>query len=133
MDEAKRLEALARYNILDTEPEQIFDDICRLAADLTGQPYAAISLIDRDRVWYKSAVGFPGEQIDRCDSICQTLIETRQHLWVADLTQDPRFQMNRFVTSGPGVRVYVASPLMTFDGYVLGSLAVSGPDREAAA
>jgi serine/threonine protein kinase len=123
-DEAARLLALARYEVLDSEPEAGFDDLARLAARLSQTPFALISFVDRDRQWFKSRVGFDATETPREHAICSHTILGREPLVVGDLSVDPRFAANPFVNDAPGLRFYAGVPLMTGDGYALGTLCV---------
>ncbi|MBD2108620.1 GAF domain-containing protein [Nodosilinea sp. FACHB-13] len=120
--EAARLEALRRYNILDTPPEATFDRITNLAARLFGMPIALISLIDESRGWFKSAHGFDIQEVQRNDTICSLALLSNEVLVIADTRQDERLACNPFVQSEPGLRFYAGAPLITEDGFVLGTL-----------
>jgi len=94
--EEKRLQALQRYGILDTPPESEYDDIVQLAARLCDVPIALVSLVDRDRQWFKANVGLPGvSETERCISFCTFAIEQEHVFVVEDATQDARFASNR--------------------------------------
>jgi serine/threonine protein kinase len=123
-DEAARLLALARYEVLDSEPEAGFDDLARLATRLSQTPYALISFVDRDRQWFKSRVGFEASETPREHAICSHTILGRGPLVVGDLAADSRFAGNPFVKNAPGLRFYAGVPLVTGDGYALGTLCV---------
>jgi PAS domain S-box-containing protein len=127
--EEKRLLALQRYGILDTAPEAEYDDIVQLAAWLCNVPIALISLVDRDRQWFKANVGLPGvTETERCISFCTFAIE-REHVFVVeDTTKDARFASCPLVTGEPFIRFYAGAPIQTEDGYHLGTLCVI--DRE---
>ena len=127
-NEAGRLEALWRYNILDTPPEAGFDRITALAARLLGVSVALISLVDESRSWFKSCYGFEGQAIDRHRSFCDHVLLTDQVLVVSDARRDGRFANNPLVQSEPGMRFYAGAPLITQDGFTVGTLCVL--DRE---
>jgi PAS domain S-box-containing protein len=123
--EEKRLQALRRYDILDTLPESEYDDIVQLAAQLCGVPIALISLVDRDRQWFKAHVGLPGvRETERCVSFCTFAIEREHVLVVEDASKDPRFAANPLVTHAPSIRFYAGAPLLSEDGFTLGTLCV---------
>ncbi|WP_257451487.1 sensor histidine kinase [Archangium lipolyticum] len=127
--EEKRLQALQRYGILDTAPEAEYDDIVQLAARLCNVPIALISLVDRDRQWFKANVGLPGvTETERCISFCTFAIEREHVLVVEDATKDARFASCPLVTGEPFIRFYAGAPIQTEDGYHLGTLCVI--DRE---
>jgi GGDEF domain-containing protein len=120
-----RLDAVARYAILDTPAEGAFDRITRLAAQLFDVPIAIVSIIDHDRIWFKSAHGLEGiPQIPREPGLCSTAIENNEPLVLPDATADERSKNNSLVTGAFGLRFYVGVPLHTSDGYNLGTLCV---------
>ncbi len=123
-DEASRLTALASLAILDTPPEQAFDDLARVAAELCGVPVALVSFVDRDRQWFKARVQVDAVETSRGVSFCARALEAREVLIVADTHADPRFADNPFVTSTPGVRFYAGVPLHVDDGSAVGTLCV---------
>ncbi|AFM12383.1 adenylate/guanylate cyclase domain-containing protein [Turneriella parva] len=123
MNEDERLSALRRYDILDSEKEQLFDDLTRLAADITGTPVSLITLVDKDRVWIKSNVGFDAPETPREGAFCAHTIMTEDGMVVSDVSLDARFQ-NGVVDAEKSVRFYAGTPLKTRDGYNLGTLCV---------
>lgn len=123
-NEGDRLAALERYNVLDTLPEQEYDDLTQLAADICDVPIALISLIDQDRQWFKSRVGIDASETPRDISFCGHAVAANAALNVPDATQDPRFSDNPLVVNDPNIRFYAGFPLITPDHYTLGTLCV---------
>ena len=124
LDEEARLEALHRYRILDTEAEEVYDNLSRLAAHLCGVPISAVSLVDEDRQWLKARVGIETHQIPRELSVCAHAIDGAGVLIVPDTMQDERFADNPLAASPSGIRFYAGAPLVTPDGYAIGTLCV---------
>ncbi|MFC0342422.1 sensor domain-containing diguanylate cyclase [Paracoccus niistensis] len=132
-DEAGRLAALRRYRILDTEPEEEFDEIVTLIRTIFDIPYAAINLIDFDRQWTKAAAGMSADacaqsNCARSEAFCNYTIQSDDSLIVEDAAQDPRFADNHFVTGPLCIRSYLGVPLTTSDGYNIGALCVFGTE-----
>jgi GAF domain-containing protein len=121
-DEAERLAALESYCILDTPPEPEFDAIVHEAAAAFGVPTALISLIDRDRQWFKAKVGLEPPETPRGPSFCGHAIHADEVFVVPDATADERFAGNPLVLGGPRIRFYAGAPLITPDGYRIGTL-----------
>ncbi|HEX6862940.1 MAG TPA: GAF domain-containing sensor histidine kinase [Thermoanaerobaculia bacterium] len=122
--EPERLAALRRYRILDTLPEQVYDDLTRLAAHICQTPIALVSLIDAQRQWFKSRVGLEVPQTDRAYSFCAHAVASRETLIVPNALEDGRFAGNPLVTGDPEIRFYAGTPLLSSDGHALGTLCV---------
>ena len=123
-DEAKRLSALRRLEVLDTPREERFDRICRLACAHFKVPVALVSLVDADRQWFKAAQGLDVAQTPRDVSFCGHAILTPEALVVEDAAADERFCDNPLVAAGPGIRFYAGQPLAAPDGSLVGTLCV---------
>jgi GAF domain-containing protein len=126
--ETARLAALNRYAILDSEPEQSFDDLVILAAHICQTPMAMLSLVDDHRQWFKSKLGVQVQETSKGTSICAHAIQQRDLFVVPDTLKDERFRENPLVTDEPHVRFYAGAPLINEDGFALGTLCVV--DRE---
>src|SRR3954449_5739729 len=122
--EAQRLEALESYGILDTPPEPAFDDIAKLAALTCDAPMALVSLVGKERQWFKSGLGIGMQETPRSMSICASALGEKELLVVPDLARDPRFADNPLVTDPPHVRFYAGAVLRTPDGLPLGTVCV---------
>ena len=122
-NEAGRVGALRSYRILDTPAEERFDDLARLAAYVSGTPIGLIGLIDSSREWFKSTVGWDVSEIPREVSFGTYAILQPDVLIVSDTLKDERFVTNQLVTRA-GVRFYAGAPLLTPEGYALGTLCV---------
>ncbi len=125
LNEAQRLNALRDYQIVDTLPEQDFDDLTFLASQLCGTPIALLSFIEENRQWMKSHRGMDATELPRQLSFCNYTIASDEALFVVpDLTQDARFADHPFVTDAPGLRFYAGTPLKTKDNLAIGTLCV---------
>lgn len=123
--EAHRLQVLHSYGVLDTPSEAGFDEITHLASVWLDMPIVLVSLVDRDRQWFKSRVGLAASETPRRLSFCSVALERpNEMLVVTDATQDPRFRDNVLVTGEPGIRFYAGAPLRTPEGLALGTLCV---------
>jgi PAS domain S-box-containing protein len=127
-DEPERLEALRRYRILDTPPDVAFDRIAELAAGLFRVPMAMVSLVDQDRIWFKSHHGIEAQQVGREAGLCASAILAPEVYHICDAIRDVRAQTNPLVAGPVGVRFYAAAPLCTHDGFKLGALCVADRD-----
>jgi PAS domain S-box-containing protein len=123
-NEAARVKALCQLNILDTAPEPAFDDLTRLAAYICQTPVALVTLVDRDRLWFKSKVGLDISEISRDATFCAQAILQSEPLVVNDAQQDEQFAHIPLVQADPAVRFYAGAPLITAEGYGLGTLCV---------
>jgi GAF domain-containing protein len=107
-NETLRLEALRHYNILDTLPEQAFDDFTALAAQICETPIALITLVDARRQWFKSKVGFTVTETPRDIAFCAHTILKQDVFVVRDASVDERFSSNPLVTAAPYIRFYAS-------------------------
>src|SRR5271157_4495991 len=110
-NEKKRLKILWQYEVLDTVPEEVFDELTELAARICEAPIALISLVDESRQWFKSKVGTPVKETSRDVSFCAHAIKQSSLFIVPDAAQDRRFAENALVKSDPKIRFYAGAPL----------------------
>jgi len=123
-DESQRMDAVRRYDILDTPADGSFDRITAIAARRFNAPISAISIVDHDRIWFKSHQGMPVDQIAREPGLCASAILSQRPYILLDAATDSRSLANPLVTGALGLRFYVGVPLQTRDGYNLGMLCV---------
>jgi GAF domain-containing protein len=123
-NETARLEALRKFEVLDTPPDGAFDRITALAAKMFNMPIAIISLVDEDRIWFKSASGLTVNQIDREPGLCASAILSDEVYVVENARKDPRTLANPLVASEFGLQFYAAAPLTTREGHKLGTFCI---------
>lgn len=123
-DEPLRLAALRELAILDTAPEQIYDDVVALASAICHTPIAVVSFVDEDRQWGKAVVGLDDAELPREHSFCARAI-VRDGLVVDDLAADPEFAASPLVTGDPNLRFYAGAPIVDESGHALGTVCVA--------
>jgi diguanylate cyclase (GGDEF)-like protein len=124
-NEKERLADLASFRILDTDPEQAYDDLLTIIAGICGTPMGSVSLIDGDRQWFKARKGLGASETPRDVSFCAHAINEPGRVFeVRDSMLDARFAGNPYVTGDPGVRFYAGAPLVSSSGNALGTLCV---------
>ena len=122
VNESERLDALHSYQVLDTDPEQAFNDLVQLSAFICGTPISLISLVDDERQWFKARVGLNTVQTAREHAFCQYAMLANDVYEVPDAAADSRFSQNPLVTGDPHIRFYAGAPLVTPEGHPLGTL-----------
>ncbi|MFD3700393.1 PP2C family protein-serine/threonine phosphatase [Streptomyces sp. NPDC058646] len=123
VDEAARMEAVRRYDILDTPPDGAFDRVAAMAARLFKVPVASVTIVDEDRIWFKAAHGLEGvSEIGREPGLCGSAVLADEALVIPDTLTDPVACTNALVTGPMGVRFYAAAPITTRDGHRLGTV-----------
>jgi two-component sensor histidine kinase len=130
-NESQRIAAVRRYDVLDTPPDGAFDRVTALAARRFGVPISIISIVDEDRIWFKSHHGLPVEQIERAPGLCASAILSNDPHVLPDASIDPRSLANPLVAGDFGLRFYVGVPLTTTDGHNLGTLCVIDKEPRA--
>ena len=121
-NEDMRMAAVNRYEILDSPPDGAFDRITSLAARIFNVPIATITIVDSDRIWFKSKYGLDAVQIDRDPGLCASAVINYEPWVVNDASKDPRTLENPLVRGELGLRFYAGAPLRTADGFNLGTL-----------
>lgn len=120
----KRLKTLRDYHILDTEPEARFDELTLLASRICDAPISIISLVDENRLYFKSTVGLDVREIPSAHSFCVEVVRRKEPIIVKDAKEDERFLQNPLVHSEPYFRFYAAAPLLAPNNQVIGTLCV---------
>ena len=121
--ESARLETLRSFFILDSPPEQSFEDVTALASFICDTPISLVSFVDEQRQWFKAELGLGSRETPRSQSFCANIIPTQEMLVVEDAQIDPRFRDNPLVLGGPKIRFYAGAPIMQ-GGHVLGTVCV---------
>ena len=124
--EASRLEALHRYALLESAPEDSFDDLVKMAARYFDVPYSVISLVDSDRIWFKARFGIDDPQVARIPGLCATAIQQTSIYHLFDASLDDVAMKHPLVMPDDGIRFYAGHPLTTADGFNIGSVCVMG-------
>ncbi len=121
----RRLQALRRYRILDSLPEQAFEDVVQLATTICGTPQAVVTFVDEDRQWFKASHGIEGEETDRSIAFCDIAIRRPDEVTIVnDASRHPVFRSYPQVTGDDHLRFYAGAPMVTRDGYALGTVCV---------
>ncbi|MCU1472098.1 protein kinase [Amnibacterium sp.] len=126
LNEEARLASLQRYDLLDTPPEGAFDRITALASRVLGMPVSTVSIVDRDRIWFKSHHGIDADQVARDPGLCTRVVETGRTIVIPDAREDAVACHNPLIAGDSSFRSYLGVPLMSSDGYALGALSVLG-------
>jgi PAS domain S-box-containing protein len=129
-NESARLKKLVEYNVLDTDAEDIFDEVTKTAAAICDAKISLVSLIDSDRQWFKSKVGLDAAETPRDISYCGHAIQSDDIMIVEDAADDHRFCDNPLYLGEPHVKFYAGAPLVTPDGFRIGTLCVIDPEKK---
>ncbi|MEO5966696.1 MAG: GAF domain-containing protein [Ferruginibacter sp.] len=124
LEEIRRIENLKKFDILDTPPDGSYDEITSLASKIFDVPIAIISLVDTDRIWFKSAYGLDAEEIPRSPGLCSSAIMSDDVYIVENARIDPRTLANPLVTGLLGLQFYAAAQLRSLEGYNLGTFCI---------
>ena len=124
VDDAERLAAIRRYDLLDTPPDGAFDRITAIAARIFNVPIAIVSVVDQDRIWFKSHPGLDVAEVDREPGLCASAILQNEPWVISDARHDPRALANPLVAGDLGVQFYAGVPLKSADGHNLGTLCI---------
>ncbi|WP_251962938.1 GAF domain-containing protein [Salinibacter ruber] len=127
----RRLQALRRYDVIDTPPEETFDRIADLAAALLDVPIGLVTFVGDQKQWHKACIGLDAQGLGLDASFCVHTLDEGQRLVVEDATEDERFDDNPLVTEDPHVRFYAGAPMITPDGHVLGTVCVLDTEPRA--
>ncbi|MDB5229559.1 MAG: serine/threonine protein phosphatase [Chitinophagaceae bacterium] len=127
--ELERLQTLMRYDVLDTPADGSFDRVTKMAAKIFNVPIALITLVDEDRIWFKSKYGLDVEQIGKDPGLCSSAILSDEVYLIEDARNDPRCLTNPLVRGEFGLQFYAAAPLVTTDGYRLGNLCIIDKEK----
>lgn len=127
-NEAERIAALHRLDLLDQPPTPELDEVVEIAATMFSVPISLVSLVDADRQWFAASVGLAAPETPRCDAFCAHSILEPPIFVVPDATMDDRFAGNPLVTAAPDIRFYAGAVLRSPDDYPIGTLCVI--DRE---
>lgn len=137
-DVRQRIDALQAMAVLDTPPEEGYDALVRLAANVSGMPIALVSLVDGDRLWFKAVHGLDVSTIDSARSFCAEAVNSKRLLEVSNARIDTRFATSELVSGGLGIRYYAGAPIL-FKNVAIGTVCVLdfapralGPERLAA-